>query len=93
MAVILALLNCFHIPLGPLAFSRVIPEFKKFTHLFMREKILNFDQNVAHPRGTVVLVAGKGVPCRLPGSSYGCKFGYFLIIDSCIWINIIIIKL
>ena len=54
-------------PLGPLAFSRVIPIMKKFTHLFMREKILYFDQNVAHPTGTVALEADTSDLYRLRG--------------------------
>ena len=77
----LVLLNV-DIPPGLFAFSRVIPKFKKFTHFFMREKILNFDQNAVHRINTEALVAGKDVPYRLLGSSYSYMIGYFLVISS-----------
>ena len=62
MAVSLVLLNV-DTPPGQFAFSRVIPNFKKFTHFFTREKILNFDQNLAHRIGTVALEVSMGVLC------------------------------
>jgi hypothetical protein len=66
MAVSLVLLNDYN-PLSQLAFSHVIPNLKKFTHFFKREKILNFDQSLIHQIDTVALVAGMGVLYRLRG--------------------------